>query len=150
MSPTPAHDRAAVPGLDVDWDAAGRWAGRLVAPGPTGSRDELLHVVDDLRDAAERARPLAVRASRLGPSLTLAGTQDVAAQVLVVDRPGWARAAGQSFAALVGGLASDDGATHRLVPSGATAQTASLLGLLAGRVLGQFDPFGPDGGTAVG
>jgi coenzyme F420 biosynthesis associated uncharacterized protein len=148
MSPSTRHDPAPAPGLDVDWDAAGRWAGRLVAPGPTGSREELGHVVDELRAAAGRARPLALRASRLGPSIELAGTEDVAAEVLVVDRPGWARAAAQSFAALMGDTGSGPGGQASRVPSGATAQTASLLGLLAGRVLGQFDPFGRADGAA--
>jgi coenzyme F420 biosynthesis associated uncharacterized protein len=149
MSPATPHDRPTVPGIDVDWDAAGRWAGRLVAPGPTASREELLHVVDELRVAAVRARSLALRASRLEPSLERAGNQDVTARVLVVDRPGWARAAAQSFAALLGeGEAAGSGS--RRVPSGTTAQTASLLGLLAGRVLGQFDPFAPaHGGPAA-
>ncbi|MBC7290868.1 MAG: zinc-dependent metalloprotease, partial [Actinotalea sp.] len=126
--------------------SAGRWAGRLVAPGPTRSREELVQVVDELRDAARRARPLALRASRLGPSLEVAGTQELTAEVLVVDRPGWARAAAQSFEALMGDvLAPAGGAEPRRVPSAATAQTASLLALLAGRVLGQYDPFGPGG-----
>lgn len=148
MSPGTPHDRPTAPGLDVDWDAAGRWAGRLVAPGPTGSREELLHVVDDLREAAGRARSLALRASRLGPSIERAGTQDVSARVLVVDRPGWALAAAQSFAALLGEGDPLGERPGRRVPSAATAQTASLLGLLAGRVLGQFDPFAPaDGGA---
>ncbi|WP_225755098.1 zinc-dependent metalloprotease [Actinotalea sp. Marseille-Q4924] len=132
--------RRHVPGLDVDWDAAGRLAGRLVAPGPTGSRGALVHAVEELRDAAERARPLAMRASRLGPSIEAAGTGDVAARVLVVDRPGWARAAAQSFSGLLGDVGTQP--AGRRVPTGATAQTASLIGLLAGRVLGQFDPFG--------
>lgn len=144
MTATP-HERTTTPGLDVDWDAAGRWAGRLVPPGPTGTREELLHVVDDLRDAAVRARALALRASRLGPVIERAGTQDVSAQVLVVDRPGWARAAARSFAGLLGEDDAPREGSARRVPSGPTAQTASLLGLLAGRVLGQYDPFAPPG-----
>ena len=41
-------------------------------PGPTASRAELEHVVADLREAAERARPIAVRAARLGTVLEAA------------------------------------------------------------------------------
>ncbi|MBX9246835.1 hypothetical protein ICW40_18760, partial [Actinotalea ferrariae] len=45
--------------LVVDWDRAARWAGRMAPPGPTASRAELEALVGGLRDAAERAYPLA-------------------------------------------------------------------------------------------
>jgi coenzyme F420 biosynthesis associated uncharacterized protein len=120
--------------LDLDWATAGRWAGRLAPPGPTASRAELQHLVADLRDAAHRARPLAVRASRLGGPLAAAGATDQEAEVLVVDRAGWARAAAGSFAAMLG----TDGGSRT---SPATLQAAGLLGLLSARVIGQYDPF---------
>lgn len=131
-------------GLDVDWALAGRWAGRLASPGPTASRDELARLVEDLHDAAGRALPMALTAARLGPAVEAAGTT-ATAQVLVVDRPGWSRAAARSFAGLT--EAAGLGAGSRLsgvrsAPS--TAQAAAVLALLAGRVLGQFDPFAPD------
>lgn len=120
--------------LDVDWDAAGRWAGRLSSPGPTGSRTELLAVVGSLRDAAQRALPLAVRASGLEGPLAAVGAQGHRAEVLVVDRSGWARAAARSFSLMASGTAPGR-------PAPATAEAAAMLGMLAGRVLGQFDPF---------
>jgi coenzyme F420 biosynthesis associated uncharacterized protein len=125
-------------GVDVDWVTAARWAGRMAAPGPVASRAELEHVVEELRGAAVRARGLAVRAARLGGALEAAGAQDHAASVLVVDRPGWARAAGASFASLTG---PDDGSSTAPATSPATLQAAGLLGLLSTRVLGQYDPF---------
>lgn len=134
--------------LDVDWDAAGRWAGRLAPPGPTGTRAELEHLVTDLRDAAERARPLAARAARLTGALDAAGTAEQRAPVLVVDRAGWTRAAATSFAGLTGaqvpGGAEDTvgtgTGTGRGGATGTTVQTAGLLAVLSSRVMGQFDP----------
>lgn len=135
------------PSIEVDWESAGRWGGRLASPGPTGSRAELDHLVADLHDAARRAVPLALRAARLGTALETAGTTGSTAQVLVVDRAGWARAAGQSFAGMT---ALPDPAAGGAGPGtgSGTAQVAALLGLLAGRVLGQFDPFAVGGPPA--
>ena len=130
---------AAAP-IDVDWDAAGRWGGRLASPGPAGSRAELDHLVADLHDAARRAVPLALRAARLGTAVEAAGTAGATAQVLVVDRAGWARAAAQSFAGMTAPSAAGTAGGGSGTGS-TTAQVAGLLGLLAGRVLGQFDPF---------
>ena len=121
-----------------DWAAAGRWAGRLTPPGPKPSRAEALDLVAGLRSAADRARPLALRASGLAGALEAAGANDAAAPVLVVDRPGWAMAAGASFAALSGDR-KDRGASP--VAAGVTAQAAAVLALLSGKVLGQFDPY---------
>lgn len=113
-----------------DWETAGAWAGRLAPPGPTASRTQAQRLVAGLHDAAHRAGALALHASGLN------GVVDVAPapQVLVVDRARWARAAARSFAALTPGVGRAASAT--------TAQAAALLALLAGRVLGQFDPFG--------
>lgn len=151
--------------LAVDWERAARWGGRLASPGPTASRTELEDLVAGLHDAAQRARPLALRASRLTAAVETAGTAEQPVQVLVVDRPGWARAAARSFAAMAGGTevaedergrgagagaghgagpGDDDGATRATPSAAVTAQVAALLGLLAGRVLGQFDPFAHD------
>ncbi|GGC04878.1 zinc-dependent metalloprotease [Cellulomonas carbonis] len=138
---TPTQDRTRRDGdrarsLDVDWEAAGRWAGRLTDPGPTGTRDELRAVVDSLHAAARRALPVAVRSSGLEGPLAASGGTDRRAQVLVVDRPGWTRAAARSFGLMVG-----DGRPGHGVPVPATAEAAAMLALLAGRVLGQYDPF---------
>ncbi|WP_284501997.1 zinc-dependent metalloprotease, partial [Actinotalea sp. C106] len=152
------------------------WGGRLASPGPTPSRGDLEALVADLHASAGLARPLALRASRLETALDRAGATESRARVLVVDRAGWSRGAAQSFAGLtaprqehhdpdldpdplwsVGGSATPDHpdasrtlgrafAGARAVP--VTAQAAGLLGLLAGRVLGQFDPFAPTAGPS--
>lgn len=139
--------------LVVDWDRAARWAGRMAPPGPTAGRAELEAVVGGLRDAAERAYPLARRAARLGTAVSAAGRDDQRAAVAVVDRPGWALAAARSFSGLAPvAQRTPDGVVDHLRAGPTTAQAAGLLSLLAGRVLGQFDPFAtdaPPGGRLV-
>ena len=119
----------------VDWAAAGRLAGTLVPAGTAPSGDEAAELVATLRTSAVRARELARRAARLDRALEAPGARTEPAQVLVVDRAGWARAAASSFTGIAGG---------RAIP-GATAQAAALLALLGTRVLGQYDPYTGDG-----
>ncbi len=120
---------------------AGRWAGRLMPPGHAGDRAAATAEVERLRDAADRALPLAEDAGRLAGALDVAGRTGPA-RVLVVDRAGWARAAAQSMFALAGSS----------LPAGrtVTAQLAGALAVLGTHVLGQFDPyFRGAAGTAV-
>ena len=151
---TPRSDPAVrAPVVEVDWDLAARWGGRLASPGPTPSRATLEETVASLRDAAERALPLALKAARLGPAVAASGREEDTAQVLVVDRPGWMRAAGQSFDAMTAevlghpgtGAGAGTGPATRLVQGArsapGTAQAAAVLSVLSSRVLGQFDPF---------
>ncbi len=113
----------------------GAWAGRLMPPGPVMPERAAQGVVAELRSAAERARPLAERSSRLGSALQAARVDGEVAEVevLVVDRPGWAHAAAQSMVALAGPALQGGVA--------GTAQLAGALGVLGTRVLGQFDPY---------
>src|SRR5665647_2855733 len=87
----------------VDWGTAGVWAGQLTPAGPTPSRTEATDLVADLRQAAHRARELAIEASGLADALAAPGAIREPAQVLVVDRAGWARAAAASFTAIAAG-----------------------------------------------
>ena len=160
LTPTrPAGPAAPAPAVEVDWDLAARWGGRLASPGPTRARAELEQTVASLHDAAVRALPLALRAARLRPAVEASGRQDDVAQVLVVDRPGWMRAAGQSFDAMTSAAFGGGGGGQHAGPAdetstgpaarlaeGArsapgTAQAAAVLSVLSSRVLGQFDPF---------
>src|SRR5665647_1766789 len=85
----------------VDWETAGVWAGQLTPAGPTPSRTEATDLVEGLRQAAHRVRDLAIEASGLADALATPGAIREPAQVLVVDRAGWARAAAASFTAVV-------------------------------------------------
>ncbi|MDM7855352.1 zinc-dependent metalloprotease [Cellulomonas alba] len=124
----------------VDWPTAARIAGRLAAPGPSASREELTALVAELRSAAGRAAEHASRITQLTPADGSAPAQ--ASRVLVVDRARWAAANTEVFASMVGPVT----VRGRPVPPAARAagavQVGGVLALLAGKVLGQFDPFG--------
>ncbi|GEK22522.1 zinc-dependent metalloprotease [Cellulomonas xylanilytica] len=121
----------------VDWELATRIAARLAAPGPVADRAELTALVDELRDAAGRA---AVHASAITGLSAADGTPpEQVSTVLVVDRPHWAQANAQVFAAMTGPLAG--AAPSATARAGAAVQVGGVLALLSGKVLGQFDPF---------
>ncbi|TRW43205.1 zinc-dependent metalloprotease [Georgenia yuyongxinii] len=123
----------------VDWQVAVRRAGGLARPGPRGSRAELRALIQVLRSAAAEAP---------GHVAQITGLHDAAARVAgipiyVVDRPRWAEANVEMFAHLTDGLLP----TSKLPGSARLAgeEMGVMLALLAGKVLGQFDPFTPLG-----
>jgi coenzyme F420 biosynthesis associated uncharacterized protein len=129
-------------GQMVDWDLAVATASRLAGRGPEVSRAEADEAVAELRAGAERSTPLVREFTGLTAQ---AGT----APVLVVDRPGWIQANADGFATVLEPVIERLQA-RRGAPSGLTEAVGSrvtglevgaLLGFLAGKVLGQFDPF---------
>lgn len=126
----------------VDWELAARLAGRLAPPGPTADRATLTALVDELRDAAGRA---AVHASRITGLEAADGTPPAqVSRVVVVDRPRWAQANAEVFAAMTGPLATTTSSSASR--AAAAVQVGGVLALLSGKVLGQFDPFTADDG----
>src|ERR1700750_2720947 len=79
--------------LIVDWEFAARTAARVGRPGPQGSAGEAARIVAELRAAAAEAHPHVARVTGLP---TPAGEG-----VLVVDRPGWAKANTTAFRTLL-------------------------------------------------
>ncbi len=143
-------------GQMIDWDFAVATATRLAGAGPEVSRAEADEVVAELRAGAARSTTLV----RDFTGLT-AGAGS--APVLVVDRRGWIQANADSFATLINPVVDKlaDRRSGRGIPSGGFSEAVgsrvtglevgSLLGFLAGKVLGQFDPFsGAPGGPEVG
>jgi coenzyme F420 biosynthesis associated uncharacterized protein len=127
----------------VDWELATRIAARLAAPGPVADRAELTALVGELRDAAGRA---AVHAAAITGLAAADGTPpEQVSTVLVVDRPRWAQANAEVFAAMTGPLTTTT--PSAATRAGAAVQVGGVLALLSGKVLGQFDPFTttPDG-----
>ena len=134
----------------IDWDLAVRLGTRLAGDGPTVSREEARDVVAELREDAARSARLVRDHTRLeAPENT--------APVLVVDRAGWVQANADSFATVLAPLVT--ALESRRTPTGLTrvigsrvtgAEAGALLGFLAGKVLGQFDPFhtGAESGTS--
>ena len=131
----------------IDWDLAVATASRLAGPGPVVSRSEADEAVAELRAGAERSTPLVRDFTGL---VAGAGT----APVLVVDRPGWIQANADAFDHLISPVVTKLQERRGIEPGGITAAVGSritglevgaLLGFLAGKVLGQFDPFTDDG-----
>ena len=120
----------------IDWSLAESTGRRLVRPGPVldpGGRERL---VADLRSAARRSVRLGEDASQLAAS-------DDPLE-LVVDRPGWIRANTQLAGHLIDGVStqrSRPSPAQRVAGAALGAQVGAVFAALAGRVLGQFDPF---------
>jgi coenzyme F420 biosynthesis associated uncharacterized protein len=129
----------------VDWELAASVAARLTPPGPTGTRAELTALVAALRSGARRAADEVVAVTGLSPA---AGVR-WPVPVLVVDRAGWAKGNTQSMAVLTASLAEMTRSMPAATRAAAGVQVGGVMALLAGRVLGQFDPFGSSEGRLL-
>lgn len=123
--------------VTIDY-AVARSAGRAaLRPGPELSRTEASEVVDGLRSAARAS--VAHVAEVTG--LTSPPSQD---DMLVVDRATWLDANLEMVESLLAaaGASGAEGLRGRLAGLGNGVQVGGALGLLSGRILGQFVPFG--------
>jgi coenzyme F420 biosynthesis associated uncharacterized protein len=138
---TPAVD------LMVDWEFAARTAARVGKPGPEVTPAEAEQIVGQLRASADAAHPHVQ---------SVTGLHTPAGQgVLVVDRPGWAKANIAAFRTLLGPVIQEvydkrdkPAASARVTSIGSRvtgAEVGALLGILSSRVLGQYDAFGDPG-----
>ena len=126
----------------VDWDLAVSLGSRMAGDGPTVTRAEADAAVEELRRDADLSTDLVREFTGLHAA-------DRSAPVLVVDRAGWVQANADGFATVLGPitekLSEKKGAPTGLslaVGSRVTgAEVGLLLGFLASKVLGQFDPF---------
>jgi len=126
----------------VDWDLAVSLGSRIAGEGPSVTHDEAAEAVAELRAGADRSTGLVREYTGLDAA-------DGTAPVLIVDRPGWIQANADGFATLLGPVI-DKLASRKGPPTGLSlavgsritgAEVGALLGFLAGKVLGQFDPF---------
>jgi coenzyme F420 biosynthesis associated uncharacterized protein len=126
----------------VDWELAVLLGGRVAGNGPVVSAGEADAAVAELRAAADRSTGLVREFTGLS-----AGERT--APVLVVDRQGWVRANTEAFAIMLGPVI-DRLQEKKGAPTGVTravgaritgGEVGLLLGFLASKVLGQFDPF---------
>ncbi|MEO5708633.1 MAG: zinc-dependent metalloprotease [Nocardioidaceae bacterium] len=141
----------------IDWDLAVSTASRLAGPGPVITRPDADAVVAELKADADRSTGL-VR-DFTGLEATGPSGSGRTAPVLVVDRTGWVQANADGFADLMGPLVEKmqsrkgaPGPVTEAVGSKVTGvEVGGLLGFMASKVLGQFDPFyagpGVDGAT---
>ena len=135
------NETEAVRGL-VDWDMAARLTGQLASPGPTATRGELVDLVTTLRAAARAATAHAARITELTPADGTDPETDPVSFVQVVDRPGWAQANVRMLAAMTASVRGETASTGTRFAG--AVQVGGVLALLAGKVLGQFDPFTAD------
>src|SRR6478752_6341768 len=125
----------------VDWDLAVSIGARLAGDGPSVTWADAAAVVEELRADANRSTGLVREFTGLqAPADT--------APIVVVDRAGWIQANADGFATMLAPIVdklSGDKEPSRVahaVGSRVTgAEVGGLLGFLAGKVLGQFDPF---------
>jgi len=126
-------------GRAVDWQFAATVGAKLVRPGPAAPDYTHRQVIDQLAEASRTAE-LPVR------EVTGLIEGGEIPEARVVDRVEWIRAATQSMRVMTGGTESPRGfITGRITG----AQTGAVLAFISSGILGQYDPFGPNGGELL-
>ncbi|HET7664886.1 MAG TPA: zinc-dependent metalloprotease [Mycobacterium sp.] len=129
-------------GRAVDWQFAATVGEKLARPGPAATDYTRQQVIDQLAEASRNAE-LPVR------EVTGLNEGGEIPDARIVDRVGWVRAATQSMRVMTGGL-EKDGASPRLITGRVTgAQAGAVLAFVSSGILGQYDPFGPNGGELL-
>ena len=133
----------------IDWKVAIGLGSRLAGEGPSVSRSEADEAVAELRADAHRSTDLVRQYTGLD-------APEDTAPIMVVDRPGWVRANAEGFkiatGPLIGRLAEKKPPTGLTLAIGSKVtgvEVGALLGYMAGKVLGQYDPFHPDHGRLL-
>lgn len=127
-------------GRAVDWGFAAAVGAKLARPAPAATEYTRRQVVDQLFESA-RAAELPVR------EVTGLAEGAEVPEACVVDRPEWIRAATRSMKVMTGG---DDEHKPGFITGRVTgAQTGAVLAFISSGILGQYDPFGPDGGELL-
>lgn len=132
-------------GRAVDWQFAASVGARLVRPGPAATDYTRSQVIAQLAEAS-RSAELPVR------EVTGLNEGGEIPEARIVDRVEWIRAATQSMRVMTGGSngSEKDAATPHLIAGRITgAQTGAVLAFVSSGILGQYDPFGPNGGELL-
>lgn len=130
-------------GRAVDWEFAATLGAKLARPGPAATEYTRRQVIEQLAHAS-RSAEMPVREVT---GLTEGGEiQDAR----IVDRSEWIRAATQSMRVMTGGAEDGDQESPGLISGRVTgAQTAAVLAFVSSGILGQYDPFAPNGGQLL-
>lgn len=128
-------------GRAVDWNFAATVGEKLARPGPAATDYTKRQVVEQLAEASRSAEV---------PVREVTGLAEGGAipEARIVDRPQWIRSATQSMRVMTGGHHSD-GQGPRITGRITGAQTGAVLAFVSSGILGQYDPFGPDGGELL-
>jgi coenzyme F420 biosynthesis associated uncharacterized protein len=126
-------------GRAVDWKFAAAVGERLARPGPAASDYTRRQVIDQLAESSRNAEV---------PVREVTGLIEGGAipEARIVDRAQWIRAASQSMRVMTGGTDSPKGFISGRITG---AQTGAVLAFVSQGILGQYDPFGPDGGELL-
>ena len=142
---SPATKSTFTVGRAVDWQFAATVGAKLVRPGPAATDYTRSQAIDQLTVASRNAE-LPVR------EVTGLNEGGEIPEARIVDRVEWIRAATQSMRVMIGGSngSEKDAATPRLIAGRITgAQTGAVLAFVSSGILGQYDPFGPNGGELL-
>jgi coenzyme F420 biosynthesis associated uncharacterized protein len=146
---SPATKSTLTVGRTVDWQFAATVGARLVRPGPAATDYTRSQAIDQLTEASRNAE-LPVR------EVTGLNEGGEIPEARIVDRVEWIRAATQSMRVMIGGSngsengSEKDATTPRLIAGRITgAQTGAVLAFVSSGILGQYDPFGPNGGELL-
>ncbi|PEG43211.1 hydrolase [Mycolicibacterium agri] len=127
-------------GRAVDWNFAATIGAKLAKPGPAATDYTRNQVIEQLASASVRAEI---------PVREVTGLNEGAdvSQARIVDRPEWIRAASQSMKVMTGGT---NGERPNFIMGRVTgAQTGAVLAFISSGILGQYDPFGDNGGELL-
>lgn len=138
---SPATKSGLTVGRAVDWQFAATVGAKLVRPGPAATDYTRRQVMDQLTEAA-RSAELPVR------EVTGLNEGGEIPEARIVDRVEWIRAATQSMRVMTSG--SEQNVQPHFITGRITgAQTGAVLAFISSGILGQYDPFGPDGGELL-
>ncbi|BBY81617.1 zinc-dependent metalloprotease [Mycolicibacterium pulveris] len=138
---SPATETKVTVGRAVDWEFAATVGARLARPGPV-TTDYTRHQAIEQLSEASRSAEVPVREVT---GLTEGG--DIP-DARIVDRAQWVRAATDSMRVMTGGR-DDDGRPGFLTGRITGAQTGAVLAFVSSGILGQYDPFGANGGELL-
>jgi coenzyme F420 biosynthesis associated uncharacterized protein len=128
-------------GRAVDWTFAAEVGAKLVRPGPAASDYTRRQVIEQLAEASRNAEV---------PVREVTGLHEGGEipEARIVNRPQWIKAATQSMRVMTGG--ADKGVKPSFIAGRITgAQTGAVLAFVSQGILGQYDPFGRDGGELL-
>jgi coenzyme F420 biosynthesis associated uncharacterized protein len=129
-------------GSAVDWNLAAATGGKLARPAPP--------TTDYTRAQAIRQLATSARAAET-PVREVTGLAEGAGipEARVVDRPEWIRAAAHSMRVMTGGGREGEDKPRAVTGRIAGLQTGAVLAFVSSGILGQYDPFAPDGGELL-
>jgi coenzyme F420 biosynthesis associated uncharacterized protein len=128
-------------GRAVDWAFAAEVGSKLVRPGPAASDYTRRQVIEQLAEASRNAE-VPVR------DVTGLNEGGEIPEARIVDRPEWIQSATKSMRVMTGG--ADEGVKPSFIAGRITgAQTGAVLAFVSQGILGQYDPFGRDGGELL-